>query len=62
MRAVLGKRRFELDQQVFRHLCRMAAALQPGEQFALPFDVPNPERDVVVHHLEIGAAEGHARL
>jgi hypothetical protein len=59
MGAVLNQHRLEIHKQLLGHLRGVTAALKPYEQLALAGDVPLAQGDMVVHHLNIGGAEGH---
>ena len=57
---VLDQRRLKFPQQLLCRLGRMSPAAEPCDQLFLSTDVPLPQGDVIVHHFEVGGAEGHA--
>lgn len=59
MREMLVERRLKFLEQLFRHRGRMPLALKKSDQLFLPPHMALPEGDVIVHHFEIGGAEGH---
>ena len=61
MRAMLQQHRLEIRKQLLGYLRRMPATLQEQEQLTLARHVPLAQRDVILHHLQVGGGESHAR-
>ena len=61
MGAMLKQGRLELREQLLRYFGRMPPAFQERDQLFLAGNMSFALGDMVVHHLEIGRAEGHDR-